>query len=290
MSSRKQLQRTSHKTRRSNTYDAARTPPCTVAVTLRDYQRTVANTLLYKQRSLLFVAGTGSGKTIAFIVTGVCLLTHGLVERVVIVTPTGVHTQFARVVHDLVPSKYQSVFKMHTHHKFFHSTTNFAKHLRNAFLVVDEAHAMSTPIVKIRGTNEIGSGKMAYEATRAAQLASRVLLLTATPMKNNPAEMFNLLCMVQQIPYEQFYKNVSSQREALTTLYREFMRAGNEYLLCRKRKQNVLVQAYTDTMRPLVQFASTSSEGFPTVYTRIKRLRICIGKPSASMVLWIICA
>jgi superfamily II DNA or RNA helicase len=250
----------------------SQTPPCSVKVGLRDHQTRIVNALLTDRPNMLFVAGTGSGKTISAIVSGVCLLANRKVTGVVIVTPTGVHEQFAREVRRLVPSVYQKAFTMHTHHSFFQEDTDFRKHLRGKLLVVDEAHAMATQITKEHQSGQIKNGKMAYHATVAAHEANQVLLLTATPIKNNPTELFNLACMVRQQPYEAFYREHAAMRSVLMKLFGDYLRTGNEYMLQRKRRQNLLAHAYAQKMSPLVEFASFSREGFPQCNDAVKRL------------------
>lgn len=184
------------------------------------------------------------------IVAGVCAIRNKRVDGVVIVTPTGVHTQFAHEVQRLVSKALRARFALHTHHKFFHPDTPLDT-LRRKLLVVDAAHALATTIVRDRETGEVATGKMAYHATRAAEHAAQVLLLTATPVKNAPSELFNLLCMVQQQPYERFYREHAVYRTDLDKLFREYLRTGNEYLLQRKRRKNVMVQAYVEKVRPI---------------------------------------
>ena len=250
----------------------ATTPPCTVNVTLREHQHRIIRALLSDRPNLLFVAGTGSGKTISAIVSGVCLITNGHVDGVVIVTPTGVHEQFAHEVRRLVPPQYANAFQLHTHHTFFHADTDFKTVLRRKLLVVDEAHALVTHIARDRETREVVKGKMAYQATLAAQRAERVLLLTATPVKNTPTELFNLVCLIRQQPYERFYREHARYRQDLDKLFREFLRTGHEYLLQRRRKQNLMVQTYTNAVRPYIEFAQCSREGFPAKHEQIVRL------------------
>lgn len=255
-----------------SSHTTVKNPPCTVNVTLREHQHLIVRALLSEQPNLLFIAGTGSGKTISAIVSGVCLITNGHVDGVIVVTPTGVHEQFAQEVRRLVPPQYTHTFQMHTHHKFFNENTDFKKVLRHKLLVVDETHALATHIARDRKTGEIIKGKMAYYATCAAQHAERVLLLTATPVKNTPTEMFNLLCMIQQKPFDTFYRKHARYRQYLDKLFREFLRTGNEYLLQRRRKQNQMVQTYTNIVRPYIKFATCSREGFPTTNEKVVRL------------------
>ena len=248
------------------------TPPCSVKVSLRDHQHRIVNALLTDRPNVLFVAGTGSGKTISAIVAGMCLLTNRKIDGVVIVTPTGVHEQFAHEVKRLVPKSYQATFSLHTHHKFFHHDTKYRNTLSRKLLVVDEAHALATTITRDRKTNAIANGKMAYQATLAAQHAAHVFLLTATPLKNTPTELFNLACMVRRKPYEAFYKEHTMYKQALEKLFREYLRTGNEYLLQRQRKRNLIVQTYVEKMNPFIEFAHCSREGFPSVTENIQRL------------------
>ena len=231
-------------------------PPCGVDVHLRDHQHRVVASLLHERPSLLFVAGTGSGKTISAIVAGACAIRNKRVDGVVIVTPTGVHAQFAHEVQRLVPKALRARFALHTHHKFFHPDTPLDT-LRRKLLEVDEAHALATTIVRDRETGEVATGKMAYHATRAAEHAAQVLLLTATPVKNAPSELFNLLCMVQQQPYERFYREHAVYRTDLDKLVLDLETNGTI------DPEEAIRRAATILQQQVAVFVDLESSDFP---------------------------
>jgi superfamily II DNA or RNA helicase len=377
-----------------------------VEVVLRDHQHKLIQSLAIDPRkNLIFVAGTGSGKTISAIVAGMCALHRGIVDGVTIVTPVGVSKQFEDEVHRLVPVDHQSAFTFRTHKQYFQNKNEQDfESLRGKLLVIDEAHNLSTEITDTRervvrgraeitlttsfgggggggggaqpaekprvgtalakmmgkkfglrmGTvrvrihdmtpnhidfeykfrvkeaqlhrmhsvvhrhqmtkspfqyfvspsaiasfssspveiirrlaevkeshvvmlpltsdddvlEEIDKGKIAHGATEAARCAEKVLLLTATPMKNSPVDMFNLVCMVQQARWKEFYQAHQECRKELDTLLRAkpngFLRTGNMKLL---RNYDLRPERecdhYLAIARRSVQFANATLEGFP---------------------------
>lgn len=242
-------------------------PPCGVDITLRAHQENIITSILHKRRCAIFVAGTGSGKTISAIVAGVCLLTNRQIKGVVIVTPVGVHQQFVAEVNRLVPPKHRSVFLLYTHHKFFHEKTDFSL-LSDKLLVIDEVHILTTTITINKKKDDIGSGKLAFQAIEASRHAANVLLMTATPIKNSPIEMFNLICMVKQQPYRLVYKEFSTYRKKLEKLTREYLRTGNSYLL----RNQPIINSYINEISPYFEFAKCSREGYPKCNEKIVRL------------------
>ena len=399
---------------------------------MRDHQDRVVQRLLDPRKNLIFVAGTGSGKTISAIVAGMCALNKKIVHGVVIVTPVGVHAQFKNEVARLVPASHRGAFELKTHAQYFLS--NDFDSLRGKLLVVDEAHNLSTTITQkkqriVHGVVELArvihddafvsspttttsprsrdnsssdaqpswhtvdtfgdaersslarmlrakfglkhyqkvgivdvregrtpyhirvsyklnaftnrqlqhirsvvdnhrqtasphrrfvvsptttartdtsrltemtesqvemdpptvddgvpvvfSGKTAYGATEAARRAAKVLLLTATPMKNDPVDMFNLVCMVQQAPWKEFYQTHAKCKKELQTLLRDklsgFLTTGDETVL---RKYDALPRRkcdhYLRIARESVQFANATLEGFPE--KRVKDVRLVMDR------------
>ena len=253
---------------------------------MRDHQHHVVKTLLEPRKNLIFVAGTGSGKTISAIVAGMCSLNRGYVNGVIIVTPKGVQQQFTNEVDRLVPATHRKYFCVRTHHQFFNTrdddaVADFPHVLRKKLLIVDEAHALSTRITGKKdhtGVMRITTGKMAHIATQAAQTAENVLLLTATPVKNEPSELFNLVCMVEQQPWEPFYKTHGGCRKELNGIYREYLKTGDRKLLDTYEQMSTTKSSfcsnYMALARSCVQFAKCTLEEFPEKIVRTVRLEM----------------
>lgn len=291
-------------------------PPCGVQVNLRLHQRRVVDQLLATSPSsvsssflftgspipphrLLFVAPTGSGKTIAAIVSGVCLMQRGVVTGVHVVAPKSVVPQFQHEVERIVPLEWQERFWVTTHNTYFRATrsSNSSSSLlsssvsssasrtahtdpRGKLLVIDEAHGLVTTIVERRTSRTsrtsrpssthrrrptFQSGQRAYYAVRAARRAKALLLLTATPLQNSPTDILNLLCMVLGQTASQFYAepNVRAVKKALLQMHTKYIRSANPRHLDTLKHANIYL--FLRQVAPLVAFAQKSTEGLPTV-------------------------
>lgn len=290
-------------------------PPCGVQVNLRLHQRRVVDQLLATSPSsasssflftgspipphrLLFVAPTGSGKTIAAIVSGVCLMQRGVVTGVHVVAPKSVVPQFQHEVERIVPLEWQERFWVTTHNTYFRATRSSnssssssvsssasrTAHTdpRGKLLVIDEAHGLVTSIVERRTSRTtrttrtsrpsshrrrptFQSGQRAYYAVRAARRAKALLLLTATPLQNSPTDILNLLCMVLGLTASQFYAepNVRAVKKALLQMHTKYIRSANPRHLDTLKHANIYL--FLRQVAPLVAFAQKSTEGLPTV-------------------------
>ena len=234
-------------------------PP--LPVTLRRHQQKLVARIVRERKNVLFIAGTGSGKTISAIVSGLGLLVKGDIDGVHIVTPKSVRGQFEAEVARLVPAAWRAAFAVTTHSMYFKAAAWPYAQTARKLLVVDEAHsAMATAIHLKPHTQEPREGKMAFYAIEAARRAERVLLLTATPLKNSPAELFNLLAAVRQVSYTEFTQWVQPWRKVMLRQYKAFVRKGSKQALA---KTNQTLGLYAQQIAPVLQFARTSREGFP---------------------------
>lgn len=234
-------------------------PP--LPVTLRRHQQKLVTRIVREQKNVLFIAGTGSGKTISAIVSGLGLLVKNDIDGVHIVTPKSVRGQFEAEVARLVPAEWRAAFVVTTHAQYFKAAEWPYTQTARKLLVVDEAHsAMATTIHLKPHTQEPREGKMAFYAIEAARKAERVLLLTATPLKNSPTELFNLLAAVRQVSYIEFTQWVHPWRKVMLRQYKAFVRKGSKQALA---KTNQTLGLYAQQIAPVLQFARTSCEGYP---------------------------
>ena len=231
-------------------------------------QRKVVHRMLDTRTNhrLLFVAGTGSGKTIASIITAMHMLQQELINGVHITAPKGVIAQFSGEVKRLVPSALQSLFRLQTHQTYFFEAS--ALIAKNKLLIVDEAHQLSTLIERDK-TGKIKNGMMAHAAIEKAQHAKSLLLLTATPMENNPTELLNLLCMVSGKDYKTFYKDTAEFRKIMMNQSKDYVRTGYKSLLKQTNEQLIM---YAQLIAPYILFAKNSKEGYPRKKELVVRL------------------
>ena len=234
-------------------------PP--LPVKLRRHQQKLVARIVRERKNVLFIAGTGSGKTISAIASGLGLLIKGDIDGVHIVTPKSVRGQFEAEVTRIIPAASRAAFTVTTHSQYFKASALPYAHTARKLLVVDEAHsAMATAIHLKPHTQEPRQGKMAFYAIEAARRAERVLLLTATPLKNSPTELFNLLAAVRQVSYTEFTQWVQPWRKVMLRQYKAFVRKGSKQALT---KTNQTLGLYAQQIAPVLQFARTSHEGFP---------------------------
>ena len=235
---------------------------------LRKYQRRVINKMLdpSSKHRLLFVAGIGSGKTIAAILTGLRMLEQKIVDGVHIAVPKGVLAQFQSEVHRLVPRVLHEAFRLQTHQLYFmNEAINVSK---NKLLIVDEAHQFSTFIEKDKH-GKIKNGMLAHAAIQKARHAKGILLLTATPIQNNPTELINLLCMVSGQDFETFYRNTLEFRKIMLHQSKDYIRTGFKSLL---KQSNDQLLMYAQLVAPSIMFAKQLTDGYPTKHEHIVRL------------------
>ena len=235
---------------------------------LRNHQKKVIKRMLdtRTKHRLLFIAGTGSGKTIASIITAMHMLHQGIIDGVHITAPKGVITQFSSEVERLVPTAFHRHFHLQTHQKYFTDTNK--RIAQNKLLIIDEAHQFSTAIERDK-TGKIKNGILAYSAIEKAQHAKGLLLLTATPMENSPTDLLNLLCMVSAKDYATFYNDISEFRKIMQTQSKEYIRTGYKSLLKHSNEQLLM---YAQLIAPYILFAKSSKDGYPHKKEQIIRL------------------
>ncbi len=138
-----------------------------------------------KNRAVLAIHSTGTGKTLTAAASMRCLLRAGIVKHVAVLVKKSAVKQWHDAVHSWDPKLSDSNFSITTVHKFL-SDVSKRFPAQSTFLVVDEAHEFTNP----KGTTT--QQLLAYAAK-----AKRVLLLTATPIVNQAADLLPLIAMLQ---------------------------------------------------------------------------------------------
>lgn len=168
-------------------------------ITLEPHSERVVKHMLKKStRGLIVAHGTGSGKTMTAIATAQCLLETGQVQKVLVITPTSLVTNFQKElkkfgVKDHKCFSIKTYGKMLSKYKHLLEETTEDQSVsacKDVFLICDEAHNLRTTI---GGTK----GKLANLILTCASAAKKVMLLTATPVVNNPYDICNLIAMVK---------------------------------------------------------------------------------------------
>jgi SNF2 family DNA or RNA helicase len=177
-------------------------PGCSIPlnsdVKLRPHQINVVNHML-KRRGLLAIHPTGSGKTLTAVAAANCVLDNYPNSKVIFISPKSLLENFKKELVkfglDLNSSKIKNRVQFYTFQAYAAQFKYLKKanHCDNSFLIIDEAQ-------NLRATIKQGkSGAIASTIIKCAIRAFKVLLLSATPMKNRVSDIINLITMIDGI-------------------------------------------------------------------------------------------
>jgi superfamily II DNA or RNA helicase len=166
---------------------------------LKEHQIRVVKHIL-THRSLLVVHATGTGKTLTAVSSIHCMMSKYPNIKIIIITPLSLVDNMSREIRkygmDLIddPSIYSRI-EIYSYDEY----VNLQRRKRdidcqNTFLIIDEAHNLRTD-VNIK-ESELTKGSRTHTIMRCASQCFKVLLLTATPIVNNPFDLRNLVMML----------------------------------------------------------------------------------------------
>ena len=155
-------------------------------LTLKKHQLNVANFLI-KERGVIVVHSVGTGKTLTAIATAQCLLIKKQVDKVIVITPTSLQDNFKKQM-KMYSSKIN--FKNYTFYTIQSLVVllenNEKLNCPNSLVIIDEAHNLRT----------LDGVRYSY-IERFIKKASKVLLLTATPLINYRYDIINLVSLIR---------------------------------------------------------------------------------------------
>ncbi|NDE16026.1 hypothetical protein EBZ80_13955 [bacterium] len=167
---------------------------------LKAHQRRVVD-LLERQRGLIAVHALGSGKTLSALVVSQCYLDRHPTHKVVVLTPASLVSNFRKEMAEFGPTlRHEDRYVVESYQKFMHDAKRhpgLTALCRRTLLVIDEGHNLRTIP---SGTFPREKGVMTKFVLQCAERASRVLVLTGTPVVNDPMDMMTLLNMVRDDP------------------------------------------------------------------------------------------
>jgi SNF2 family DNA or RNA helicase len=185
---------------------------------LRDHQIKVVNHIR-KHRGLIVSHDVGSGKTLTAVTASQCFLEDHPNGKIIVVTPVSLQDNFRKEM------KAYGVSKTDMQKYEFHTLQGFATEYNEkqcgtskspVMLIIDEAHNLRTDIKAAKSaakkralTSKKKPVVRADVAIRCARTATKVLLLTATSVYNEPSDIANLVAMVKgedPLSKKQFYK------------------------------------------------------------------------------------
>ena len=186
---------------------------------LHPHQLAVVN-YLETHRGVIAAYPTGSGKTLIAITAAECFLDKNPDGRILIITPTAARDGFKENMEKYGLSGKDSRYCFYGYQEFVNQydwkndTIKLKGRLdaghcdtcKNVFLIIDEAHELRTPtpwsgvmpfVPPKRGQTEKMTGLRVIRTIQCAAAAAKVLLLTATPLVNDPYDIANLVAMVR---------------------------------------------------------------------------------------------
>lgn len=156
-------------------------------LTLKKHQLSVSNQMV-EQRGLIVTHSVGTGKTLTAISTAQCLLNKKLIENIIVITPTSLQKNFITqsLQYGLTHKHLETYYTFYT----IQGITNAIESGKvinpsGSLIIIDEAHNLRT----LEGTR--------FESiNKYSKKASKILLLTATPLINYPSDIINLVSLV----------------------------------------------------------------------------------------------
>ena len=180
-------------------------------VPLRDHQTKVIEHML-TYRGLIAVHSIGSGKTLIAATSAITVLNYDPKLRIIFISPKSLLDNFRQTLHKFYDHVDWERFSFYTYEKFQIDYNNGLIDCYNTYLIIDEAHRLRTSF----NPHKLDSAKTVRVVLRAARKACKVLLLTATPVVNEPYDISNLISIVRgeltPMTKRSFYRTIYSKK------------------------------------------------------------------------------
>ena len=194
-----------------NCYD-----PLNKEVELKDYQIRVAKHML-KHRGLLAIHGTGTGKTLTAVASMNCIMKNYPKMNVIIITPTSLISNFKKEINkfglDINKPEIRDRIKFYSFKEFvidIHTNQKNFNICKDNFIIIDEAHNLRNLKQKkvfVKNSNETPAGINAATILQCVKSATKILLLTATPLQNRISDIDSLIAMIDGTDVENLPNN-----------------------------------------------------------------------------------
>lgn len=198
------------------------TPPDDFLPTpLRAHQARVVQFLTHSsKKGLWIIHSTGTGKTVTALAAATCLAATRAYERIVLLTPKSVLPQWQQHMVAFGLTDLHPPIELDTHDRWLRRFEKREVDAKRCILIVDEAHKFRSRIyysVKKRRWQGVRS----LQLLQAASDASKVLLLTATPMVNGVADLRNGMAILKgHTDFRVAYKEFKSAQPDLASYMR----------------------------------------------------------------------
>ena len=164
--------------------------PDPLIVTLRDHQKLVVRHMM-KNRGTIAVHSVGSGKTL---LAAVCARSVQIADpsmKIIFIAPKSLLTNFQNEIKRAYGDNTDLTnYMFYTYEKFMLDYSQGLIDCNNSFLIIDEAHKLRTHFKMANGVVMVP--KTVETVMKCARKAKKVLLLTATPVVNDPYDIINL--------------------------------------------------------------------------------------------------
>jgi superfamily II DNA or RNA helicase len=155
---------------------------------LKKFQTSASNQL-YKNRGVVVVHSVGTGKTVTSIATAQCLLISSVIEHVIVITPTSLQRNFIdqAIKYGVSQDDIDKYYTFYTIQGIINSIESKSViSPKNALIIIDEAHNL----------RKIDSIRFNF-IYKYSKKATKIMLLTATPLINYPCDIINLVSLVK---------------------------------------------------------------------------------------------
>lgn len=193
------------------------------ALPLRTHQKKVIE-YFEKHRGLIAYHTVGTGKTLTAITISQCFLDKHPDYKVYVVTPASLVQNFKKQMLDYKNIQHADQYRFFSIQKFVSIFRKNGIQCEKVLLIVDEAHNLKTLYKKTESkkpgkkTVEVGINSKYVE--KCAQKASKVLLLTGTPITNSPKDIISLYNMIRDPTEERLVthrKNLTPNQKTYST-------------------------------------------------------------------------
>jgi superfamily II DNA or RNA helicase len=167
--------------------------PCGVVLyddtklSIKKHQLSVSNHLI-DNRGVIVVHSVGTGKTLSAISTAQCLLIKKIIKKVIVITPTSLQQNFISQskMYGLSQNEIDTFYNFYTIQGIVNAIeADKVESPTNALVIIDEAHNLRT----------IGGSRF-DSIFKYSKKASKVMLLTATPLINYKHDIINLISII----------------------------------------------------------------------------------------------
>lgn len=153
---------------------------------LREYQLRIVRFMQTNNRLLVYHK-MGTGKTLTAVTVSQCYLERNPNNRVIVVTPASLSDNFRKGMMEYKYIKHADRYEFYSIQKATNLLKSGELSCKNSLVIIDEVHNYRARIKFKR--DELKSGKNIFHGYKCFLRAEKLLLLTGTPLYNNPHDM-----------------------------------------------------------------------------------------------------